>query len=44
MLALTLVALERDDAAARRQALARAEACADKQDWSAADEAWPSGH
>ena len=31
VLALTLVALERDDAAARRQALARAEACADKQ-------------
>ena len=31
VLALALVALERDDAAVRRQALARAEACADKQ-------------
>ena len=31
VLALALVALERDDAAGRRQALARAEACADKQ-------------
>ena len=31
VLALALVALERDDTAARRQALARAEACAEKQ-------------
>ena len=36
VLALALVALERDDAAARRQALARAEACAEKQPRAAA--------
>ena len=35
VLALALVALERDDPAARRQALARAEACAEKQPRSA---------
>ena len=36
VLALALVALERDDSAVRRQALARAEACAEKQPRAAA--------